>query len=157
DARADQADTLLTAAGHLDDGLAERVDAAMSHRAVHLALEAEAAPASAALADLEEGHVPVFGLRRLDRGDRRPARDVPQPALRHDTRRAVARSDVGQRAIGTVDDLVAVGNVHAFERRQRAQEALAVAIALAVRRDQLDDQLFALAHDNEVHERRHRL
>src|SRR4030095_15936154 len=101
------------------DGLAERVDAAVPHRAIHLTLEAEAAPASAPLADLEEGHVPVLGLRGLDGGDRREGVDVAEPALRDDSGRAFARPDVRQHAVGAADDLVAIGNVHTLERRER--------------------------------------
>src|SRR4030095_6447572 len=84
DARADQPDAFLAAPGHLRDGLAQRVAPAVPHRAIHLTLEAEAAPASAPLADLEEGHVPVLGLRGLDGGDRREGVDGAEPGLRAD-------------------------------------------------------------------------
>src|SRR5262249_28659882 len=152
DAGADQPDALLAAPGHLHDGLAERVDAAVPHRAIHLTLEAEAAPAPASLADLEEGHVPVLRPRRLDGSDRGEGVDVAEPALHDDAGRPLAGPHVGQHAVGAVDNLVALGNVYTLERRERGQEALAVPIAVAVGCDQLDDQLFALAHDDEVHE-----
>src|SRR5262249_56257281 len=111
DAGAEQAEWLLAAASHLLDGLAQRVDAPVPHRAIHLTLEAEAAPAPASLADLEEGHVAVLGLRRLDGSDRGESVDVAKPALHDDAGRSLARLDVGQHAVGAVDDLVAIGKV----------------------------------------------
>ena len=156
-AGADEADAALAAGRHPLHGLAQGVDAAMPDWTVHLALETEAAAAPAALAHLEERHVTVLGLRCLHRGDRLEGVHVPQAALGDDRGRAVSRDDVGDGPVDRVRDLVSLGHVHAIEARERGQQASAVAVARAVRADQLDDQFFALADDHEVHEGRDRL
>src|SRR5947208_668975 len=74
-------DASLTARGHPCDRLAERLDAAVSHGAVHLPLEAEAASAPTALAHLEKRHVAVLGVRRFHRRDRLERVHVSKPSL----------------------------------------------------------------------------
>ena len=126
----------------------------MADRAVDLPLEAEAAAASAALADLQQRHVPVLGVRRLHGGDRAEGVHVAQPPLGDHGGRPAARGDVDEGAVLRVADVVALGDVDTRERRQQVEEARPVAILRAIGGDQLADQLLALADDDEVHERR---
>ncbi len=155
DARADETDARRLL-GHLGDGLAQRVHAAMAHGAIDLALEAEAAAAAAALADLHERHVPVFRVRRLHERDRLERVHVPEPPLRDDRRQPGRGRHLRHGAVVRVPDVIGGRDVHAFERRRLREELLAVG-RRAIGIDQLVDQLLALADRDQVHERRHRL
>ena len=82
---------------------------------------------------------------------------VAETTLGDDRGRAVTRVDARDGPVRSVAYLVSLGHVDAVETRERGEEDRAVAIAPAIGGDQLDDQLFALADDDEVHERRDRL
>ena len=125
----------------------------MPNRPVHLPFETESAAPAAALAHLEQRHVPVLGVRGLHDGDRLERVHVAQPPLGHDRRQTRRRRDLGDGAILRVGDGIAGGHVDTFDGRRLRQKRLAIG-GRAIGVDQLAHQLLALAHGDQVHERR---
>ncbi len=134
----------------------------MSYRAVDLALEAEPAATPAALAHLEQLHVAVLGLGRLDDGARLEGIDIPQPALDdHRGRLGLPRIHRLDATVIRVAHVVGIRHVDAAQGPERLEEApprvgRAAHAARAPRLDDLADDLFAFPHHDHVHERRHR-
>src|SRR5262249_9409723 len=153
-ARADEPDALRLLR-ELGDRGAERLRAAMTYRPVDLTFEAEATASATALADLEQRHVAVLGVRRTDERDGLEVVDVLQAALGDHRRRTGPRDDGGEGRVGMVSDVVPMGHVDARDRRGRVEEHVAIVRTLAPGADEVADELLALTDRDDVHERRH--
>ena len=144
--------------------LPERLEAPVADGPVDLPLEAEPAAAAAPLPDLEEGEVPVLGVGRPEERDGPELVHLLEPPLAHHGRGAGLGPHLGDGAVIQIRDRVALRHVDALDRRQAVQEVVPPAgvnghrpEGVAVRGDDLPDDLLTLADHHEVHERGHGL